>query len=360
MAVSTRIIKRRIKSIGNTKKITKAMELVSASKMRRAVSATLGTRPYASLGWETVAELAKVTDSSHHALLRQPEKMERVLAVLVSSDRGLCGGFNAQMAKKVAEFVKHIVPPPQSSPTRGEEATISAPPLVGGGGGGGQLAIDFVTIGKKGTDLARRLGWNIVATFNNLSNNPTILDVRPVAQLAISDFVAGKYDAVYLAYTDFISSIRQVPNMKQLLPLTKDMMLGEVKGIHNPPQPSLTSDALRGRSPTEASDLREGEKANTPLKIRGARGVMNYEYIFEPTPEVVLNDMLPRLVEVQVYQAILESSASEHSARMVAMKNASDAARDMIDDLTFTFNQARQSAITREIAEISAGKAALE
>lgn len=320
MAVSTRIIRRRIKSIGNTKKITKAMELVSASKMRRAVNATLSTRPYASLGWETVGELAKVTETALHPLLRQPEKMERALVVLVSSDRGLCGGFNAQMAKRVVEFVRGLA----SSPGL-------RPPSPSGRGEGEGIAIDFLTIGKKGTDLARRLGWNIVATFNNLSNNPRITDVRPVAQLAITDFIAGKYDAVYLAYTDFISSIRQVPNVKQLLPLTKDVVMGEV-AVQTP-----------SNSPSE----------------RGS-SAYSYDYLFEPTPAEVLDGMLPRLVEVQVYQAILESSASEHSARMLAMKSASDAARDMIDDLTFTFNQARQATITREIAEISAGKAALE
>ena len=196
--------------------------------------------------------------------------------------------------------------------------------------------MDFVTIGKKGTDLARRLGWNIVATFNNLSNNPKMTDIRPVGALAINDFVSGKYDAVYLAYTDFISSLRQVPNMKQLLPLTQEAVANVTKEPKEPKETSVTS----GSS--------------------GSSATFNYAYLFEPTPTEVLDGMLPRLVEVQVYQAILESSASEHSARMVAMKSASDAARDMIDDLTFTFNQARQSAITREIAEISAGKAALE
>ncbi|MDO8505588.1 MAG: FoF1 ATP synthase subunit gamma [bacterium] len=345
MAVSTRIIRRRIKSIGNTKKITKAMELVSASKMRRAVNATLGTRPYATLGWETVAELAKVTDSSHHALLRQPEKMERALVVLVSSDRGLCGGFNAQMAKKVTDFVKKVISPKGVIPERHRGSSQSLDSRFHGN----DIEIDFLTIGKKGTDLARRLGWNIVATFNNLSNNPRITDVRPVAQLAITDFTAGKYDAVYLAYTDFISSIRQVPNVKQLLPLTKDDMLGEVA------TQTVIPDRDRGSRQSLDSRFHGNDKIDG-----GSNAAYSYDYLFEPTPTEVLDGMLPRLVEVQVYQAILESSASEHSARMLAMKSASDAARDMIDDLTFSFNQARQATITREIAEISAGKAALE
>lgn len=317
MAVSTRIIKRRIKSIGNTKKITKAMELVSASKMRRAVNAVLGTRPYATLGWETVHELGKVTEAGLHPLLRQPEEIRKALVILVTSDRGLCGGFNAQMAKRVVEFVRAK---------------------------GTDVQFEFVTIGKKGTDLARRLGWNIVATFTNLSNNPTILDIRPVTTLAVSDFMAGKYDAVYLAYTDFMSSIRQVPNMKQLLPLTRDNLAEQIRPVKE------GETALQHVAPAKPEALHLTKRGDGYF----------YEYTFEPTPEIVLDQMLPRLVEVQVYQAVLESSASEHSARMVAMKNASDSARDMIDDLTFTFNQARQATITREIAEISAGKAALE
>jgi len=339
------------------------MELVSASKMRRAVNATLGTRPYATLGWETVGELAKVTDASHHALLRVPEKMERALVVLVSSDRGLCGGFNAQMAKRVVEFVKHakqsVISTKRPDGARGEishgtnmqgvrSLDSARDDEIG-------LAIDFVTIGKKGTDLARRLGWNIVATFNNLSNNPRITDVRPVAQLAITDFTAGKYDAVYLAYTDFISSIRQVPNVKQLLPLTKDVVMGEAPSNVRHPERLPTQAGSEG---SRASH--EGRDSSVVSRLPQNDKISTYDYLFEPTPAEVLDGMLPRLVEVQVYQAILESSASEHSARMVAMKSASDAARDMIDDLTFSFNQARQATITREIAEISAGKAALE
>jgi len=329
MAVSTRIIRRRIKSIGNTKKITKAMELVSASKMRRAVNAVLGTRPYATLGWETVAELAKVTETGLHPLLRQPEAVRRVLTIFVTSDRGLCGGFNAQMAKKVVEFVK------KAELWSGKSSALnqSEAKLLPQAQHKSLALIDFVTIGKKGTDLARRLGWNIVATFVNLSNNPTIIEVRPIATLAITDFTAQKYDAVYLAYTDFVSSIRQISNIKQLLPLTKDTMLGEVRQLDRHPERSEGSPTNVGAAHSREI-LRSAQNDKTKF---------SYDYIFEPTPQEVLDMMLPRLVETQIYQAILESSASEHSARMVAMKNASDAARDMIDDLTFTFNQARQA-----------------
>lgn len=300
MPANTKIIKRRIQSIGNTKKITKAMELVAASKMRRAVNSVLATRPYSNLGWETVAELANKTDQRLHPLLRVSDEVRKILVISIASDRGLCAGFNAQLGKKVVGFV-------------GEHPKVEVR--------------DFVTVGKKITDLAKTLQWNIVATFTQLSNNPSILDIRPVAQLVIDDFVAEKYDKVYLAYTDFESSIKQIPHVHQLLPITKARLLGEV-GV-----------------------IKEKEKAEHKY---------SYEYKFEPTPQEVLDMMLPRLVEVQIYQAILESSASEHAARMVAMKNASDAASDMIDDLTFTFNQARQATITREISEISAGKAAIE
>lgn len=298
MAINTKIVRRRIKSVQNTRKITKAMELVSASKMRRAVNSVLATRPYSILSWETVAELAHVTSNKLHPLLRVSGKVGNVLMIVVASDRGLCGGFNAQMARKVVGFVK------------------------------GSDNYDFVTVGKKVANLAKSLKWNIIAAFTDLSNNPSIIDVNPVAKLAMDDFAREKYDRVYLAYTDFESSIRQTPYIHQLLPITKDRVLGEI-GSSQPDQ--------------------------HPLKTK-----YSYEYKYEPSPASVLDLMLPRLVEVQVYQAILESSASEHAARMVAMKNASDSASDMIDDLTFTFNQARQATITREISEISAGKAAIE
>lgn len=295
MSVNTRTIRRRIKSVASTKKITKAMELVSASKMRRAVNNVLASRPYAVLSWETLAELSKLTGQSLHPLLIKREPIKKVLLILVTSDRGLCGGFNAQILKQASSFVKQAVSL-------------------------GQVC-DVVTIGKKGQDAARRFKWNVVATFNNLSVAPAIVDVRPIATLAIDDFKKGVYEKVVVAYTDFISSLKQTPRLKQLLPFVRSEQVEEVSDEVNK---------------------------------------YTYDYLFEPSPAEVLEVMLPRLVEMQIYQAILESSASEQSARMMAMSNATQAANDMIDDLTFTFNQVRQAAITREIAEISAGKAAIE
>jgi len=307
MPVSTRIIRRRIKSVTNTRKITKAMELVAASKMRRAIASVLATRPYAEAAWRAVREIAKVSDPGLHPLLaKKKEKMSgRILLVVFTSDRGLCGGFNAQMLREIAVFLR----------TTKEE-------------------MDIVAVGKKGQASLLRMQKKIIAAFADLTNNPRIVDVRTIADLAVGDFIKGTYDSVHIAFTDYRSALVQKPIVRKLLPIERIGELGDVK------------EAADGHPP------KGGEPAEAPPET--------YEYLFEPSPEKVLDMMLPRLVEAQVYQALLESSASEHSARMMAMRSASDAASDMIDDLTLTYNQARQAGITREIAEISSGKAALE
>jgi F-type H+-transporting ATPase subunit gamma len=302
MAISPRLIRRRIKSVTGTRKITKAMELVAAAKMRKAVQATLGTRPYAEAAWRAIRELAQVAESDAHPLLRRPDGAKKALVLYFSSDRGLCGGFNAQLLRRYAEFAKK----------HDEE-------------------VEIVAIGRKGQDALRRRDARIIAAFSELSNEPTIASIRPVADLAIQEFRGGAYDAVHIAYTDFRSALVQTPNIKQLLPIVRIEGLGEV-------------DDARGLSPQGTVPATE------PIG----------EFLFEPSPQAVLDAMLPRLVEAQIYQALLESSASEHSARMMAMRSATDAASEMIEDLTLTYNQARQAGITREIAEISSGKAALE
>lgn len=304
MAVSTRIIKHRIKSITNTKKITKAMELVSGAKMRKAVGSVLATRPYATLSWETIIELAKRVDPTTHPLLRIAGKRERILLIAMFSDRGLCGGYNAQMLRKL-KTVEHLHR-------------------------SGAAKIDVIAIGKRGIDAFRRAGMNVIAAFTNISNNPTWTEVRPIALMAIDEFKKKNHDEVLMAYTDFRSAVSQMPRVRSLLPIKPEAVADELGAIGVPAAPQF---------PPRWS---------------------YYEYLFEPNADEVLEAMLPRLVETQVFQAVLESAASEHSARMFAMRNATDAAGDMINDLTFTFNQARQAGITREISEISAGKAALE
>jgi len=301
MAVNTKAIKRRIKSVANTKKITKAMELVAASKMRKAVASVLASRPYATMAWEMVDELHGVEiDETVHPLVKARAEVKRTLAILVTSHRGLCGGFNAQVLK-TAERLK-------------EERAGT---------------LDIVAVGKRGEGWAGRGGLPIVASFPGLVEEPNVGAVRPLARLATDGFLDGTWDEVILVYTDFVSAIAQKPRRKTLLPLRKDPELGDVG------------------EPEEEAD-------------RDAQGRMpGGEYLFEPDPRSVLDRLLPRIVETQLYQAMLESTASEHSARMLAMRSASDNASEMIDTLKFTFNQARQAGITQEIAEIAAGAAAL-
>lgn len=301
MALSTRAIRRRIKSVKNTRKITKAMELVSASKMRKAVSLVLSSRPFARLAWDTVSAVGAVVDVSLHPLLRKDKKSGKTLILLLTSDRGLAGGFNTNMIKKIVQAAKDS----------------------------GSDNLDVVAVGRKGADAVRRTGLKLVASFTGITNNPKFEEILPIGKMLVDDFIKEKYDRVLLAYTDFISAVNQQPTILELLPFG---------------------------SPSKYSDVGEV----SPSSRRSPAKADSMEYKFEPTPVEVLNRLLPRLVETMVYQSVLESAASEHSARMLAMRNATDAAGDMIDSLTFTYNQFRQAAITREIAEISGGKAALE
>ncbi|MBI5370206.1 ATP synthase F1 subunit gamma [Candidatus Uhrbacteria bacterium] len=288
MAVQTRAIKRRIKSVTNTRKITKAMELVAASKMRKAVNGVLMSRPYSKLAWEAVFSIGAKMDASTHPLLARSEEVKHVLVLLLASDRGLAGGYNTNVIKTGLQEIKRL---------------------------GDGVGIQTICIGKRGADAMRRAGQPVLASFTEITNNTKFEEVLPIGRLVVEEFMKGTYDRVVLVYTDFISAVTQKPMTLELLPLGK------------------------------------------PQETPGPKGG---DYAFEPSPLEVLDKMLPRLVETMIYQAVLEAAASEHSARMMAMRSASDSARDMIDDLTFTFNQARQAGITQEIAEISSGKAALE
>jgi len=307
---ATREIKYRIRSIKSTRQITKAMELVSAAKMRRAVANVLATRTYARLGWQLLEELAHRTDPSHHPLLQRREKVMRVGLVLVTSNRGLCGGFNHQVTNAANAYIR-----------KHQESQV-------------ELGADLVAVGKRGRDIMYRYGQAIVAEFTKADLTTRLDEVRPIARLLIDDYLSGRYDRVVMAYTDFISPLTQKPTIKQLLPIEREV------------------DLKLGQSRESAKGVAQ--------EASGHQGAFAYEYLFEPTPDEVLEDLLPRLLEVQIYQALLESDASEHSARMLAMRNASDAAKDMIDSLTLEFNQARQAGITAELAEIIGGRVAVE
>ena len=303
MPLATKEIKRRLRSIGNTKKITKAMEMVAAAKMRKAVNAVLETRTYANSAWEIVKNLSAKTDSSHHKLLQKNDiKKGKVGLILITSNRGLCGGFNREIIETVAKYMRNHTK---------EHLEVEA---------------EVFLLGKRGRDIMFRHGHEIIAEFTKFDVATRINEVSPIAKEAIADYISGRYSKVVIAYTDYQSAIKQVPTIKKLLPIDReDNELGYVSK----------------QQKQEEQDMQR-----------------DFEYAFEPSPDVVLNQMLNRLIELQIYQALLESNASEHSARMLAMRNASDAAGDMIEDLTLTFNQARQQTITAELADISAGSSA--
>ncbi len=292
MALQTRAIKRRIKSVRNTRKITKAMELIAASKMRKAAAAVLGPRPYVQLAQQTVQALAQRLDVSHHPLLRRAEEGRRVLLVLFTSDRGLAGGYNANVIRAA---LAHAAKQPSG------------------------VTVEAIAVGRRGGEALHRAGIKVMALHTEMSDNPTFAETLPIGQLLVEEFSRGGYDRVVLAYTNYVSAVTQTPLVEELLPFA---------------QPAASA--------------------------AGDRAALGTEPLFEPSMGGVLDRLLPHIVEASVYQAILEAAASEHASRMMAMRSASDAAIDMIDSLTLSFNQARQAGITQEIAEISGGKAALE
>lgn len=318
-------IKRRIKSINNTKKITRAMEMVSAAKMRRAVASVLAIRAYAHSAWSVLTNLARAFSEYNVGLLeRRPVKA--VLMVVITSNKGLCGSFNSNISKKIIEQIKN--------PERlMANDLFKAKPLTGQGlalkEASKELKIDFITVGKKGEALVKKLGRNIVASFPELTYLPGIESVRALGKIVMDEYLAKKYDKVVIVYTDYISTITQQTKVRQLLPVSKIDLEKQI---------------------AEMDQMAKAYGLEKP----------KVEYKIEPSPEIVITHILPRLLEMQVYHAILESNASKESARMIAMRNATDAAGEMSDELTFVYNQLRQMKITQEIAEISAGRAALE
>jgi F-type H+-transporting ATPase subunit gamma len=296
----TKEIKRRIKSIKNTKKITKAMELVAASKMRRAVAQTLASRTYASYSWDLLTSVSERLDEITHPLFNE-QTAGKILVVLVTSNGSLCGGYNTQAIKQALRKIKSL-----------EESDI-----------------DVVAIGKKGDAAMRRVGMNVVATFTELPAILTLRDITPVSTFLINEYKNSTYREIYMVYTDFISALTQKPNVRKLLPISKQ----------------------------DIKDLIKVEKNN----IEMATGVnREIPYLIEGDLNKLIESLAEKLTRMQVYQMTLESAASEQSARMMAMKNASEASGEMIDELTLQFNKARQANITREISEISAGMASVE
>lgn len=290
--------------------------------MRKAVEAVLKTRPYANLSWATILNLSQANGKNGkdlHPLLAKRKDVKRVGIILITSNRGLCGGFNTAIINKVNESIK-------KHQMEGEEVVVEA---------------EFVLLGKKGEGIHHH-GHKIVADFPKLDLVYEVTEIVPIAKLLIDEYLNGKYDKVMVAYTDFVSAAKQVPRVKQILPVDISAEEEYLGVVGEDTRLKTTKDFIE-------------EKQEKYLKT----DKFEYDYTFEPSPEEVLDEVVPRLIEVQLYQALLESNASEHSARMAAMHQATDAANDMVSELTLSYNKARQAAITNEIAEISAGANAL-
>ena len=280
---NAREIRRRIRSVRNMSQITRAMEMVSAAKMRKAQQRVLASRPYSDRLQGVIADLASLridaAELANYPLLTQRE-ITRSAVILITPDRGLTGALNTNVIRRATRYIL----------------------------GEANVPVEVIASGKKGRDFMVRTRQDVVAEFIGLGDAPSLDDIRPMVDVAIQDFVAGKVDAVFVVFAKFVNTLSQVPEVRQVLPIVRP----------------------------------EGEGAYS-------------DYIFEPSPQAVLADLLPRFVEIQVYQALLESIASEHSARMVAMRNASQNAKDLVADLNLSYNKARQAQITREVSEIAAG-----
>lgn len=281
------------------------MELVAASKMKRAIAQTLASRLYASCSLEILQSLSTRLENSTNKFFTANSN-NKCLLVLITSNRGLCGGYNSQIIKKTIAKLRGMI--------------ISDLP-------GQKAQVDIVAVGKKGDTAMRRIGQRVVSTFTDMPETIDLTDTIPLSVYLIKEFSEEKYGQVYVAFTDFVSALNQKSEIRRILPVTKE----EVKEVI-------------------ALNLNNSRPEKVYPKIETS-------YLIEGETDKLLNILVEKLVRMQVYQMILESNASEQSSRMTAMKNASDAAGEMIDDLTLVFNKARQSGITREISEISAGMA---
>lgn len=299
----TKEIKRRIKSVKNTKKITKAMELVAASKMKKAVAKTLASRVYANYSWDLLASVSSSLLDLKNSFFTENKKTEKILYLIVTSNRGLCGGYNTQVLKRAFTAFKKI---------------------------DNKDNLDILIIGKKGDSMMKRSNMNVVASFVNLPDLIDLTDITPISTLITEEYKKGIYKEIYIVYTDYVSALVQKPKRKKLLPVSKFELKESIESI---------------------GDLKSKEELP---KLKD-----DTQYVFEGDMNLLVDSLSEKLIRMQIYQTLLESNTSEQSSRMIAMKNAGDAAGEMIDDLTLVFNKARQANITKEISEISAGMASI-
>jgi F-type H+-transporting ATPase subunit gamma len=282
---NTRTIRSRIRGVQNTAKITRAMEMVASSKMRKAQERGLAGRPYSQKIEQVIADLAALPQNEgavHPLLQRRP--VNNIAIVHITPDRGLSGGLDASLNRKTGSFILQQ-----------------------------QVSVSLITVGRRGIDYMRRYGQKIRAEFSKLGDNPSLIETLPISRIIIDDYTNRLIDTTYIVYPQFINTLRQTPVMQQILPVI-------------------------------------------PAEIPK---IQNVDYIFEPDASAVLNSLLPRFVESEVYHAILESIASEQSARMVAMRNATESANELIDALTLAYYKARQETITTELLDIVGGASAI-
>jgi F-type H+-transporting ATPase subunit gamma len=292
----------RMRSVRNISQVTRALEAVSASKVRRAQQAVLATRPYASKAFQVLQHLGTQpgTPTSLHPLLAKREAIQNITVVFITSDRGLCGAYNTNILRQTLHFSRAQTVP-----------------------------VKFIAVGKKGRDMLLRRRQPLIAEFTNLPGNPKFADVSAVGGLAVEEFLSGRADEVYLAYTDYINTLRQEPKIRKLLPLEP-----------------------------ERRHLDEGLSEHLERRLVGPSGPAA-AYIYEPSQEGLLDVIVPRFTALQIYQAILEAMASEHAARMVAMRNATDSAKELLGTLQLQYNKARQLSITSDLLDIVGGVEAL-
>lgn len=296
-------IRTKIKSVQNTRKITKAMEMVAASKMRKAQDRMRASRPYTEKVREIAMHMMMTNPDYTHPYLEERKEVKNVGVVLVTTDKGLCGGLNTNITRLVLNRLKEF-----------ESQGIQ---------------VQATAFGNKGVGFLTRLGVNLVSQQVNLGDKPNLESLIGALKVQLDDYINGKIDALYIATSNFVNTMRQVPTFVRLLPLP---------------------DGLQDPFTTEAGSLVADENAKTHY---------HWDYIFEPGAKEVIDDLLHRYVEGVVYQAVAENMASEQSARMVAMKAASDNAKKVIGDLQLVYNKTRQAAITKEISEIVGGAAAV-
>jgi F-type H+-transporting ATPase subunit gamma len=291
---TAREVRDRIRSVKNIAQVTRALQAVSASKVRKAMQAVTNTRPYATKAWQVLTHIAgQPGRESLHPLLTHHGQVDNVLVLLVTGDRGLAGAYTTNIVRyTLNKFGEYPVP------------------------------VKYITVGRKGRDLMFRRGETVIAEFSNLPPDPTFGDVSAIGRMAVSEFLEEHTDEVYLVYTDFINMVTQIPTVKKLLPL-------EI-----------------GEEADRVQDFARSEHANS-------------SYIYEPGQTEILDEIVPRFTALQVYHAILESLASEHAARMVAMKNATDSATELAAGLQLEYNKARQQGITNEMLDITGGAEAL-